>query len=208
LSEGHAATDDEALPGPEPDSTSAFRGGAPVVVEYVHDEEIAAAGLTVHVIHGEPAWRKWFLRVAGLYLIGVGVYCFTLVDQEPWLAAVGLAFLAGALLAFKGRKRIMLWRARRHHRGRPDGDRPLRVRLHDGGIDMHVEELADATFSWRHVSKAVLADTALLLYITAEEYIHLPRALIDADGLTRIVDAVHDHVPDIRVTDETLERAA
>lgn len=206
--DGRPSATSPATPGaPDPDAASTFRGGAPVIVEYVHDEDVAVAGLMVHVAHGEPAWRKWFLRVAGLYLVGIGLYCFTLVDQEPWLAAVGVVFLAGALFAFKGRARIMRWRARRHHRRRPDSDQRLRVRFHDDGIDMHVQDLADATFRWQHLTKAVLAESALLLYITAEEYIHLPRTQLDADGMTRLVAAVREHAPDVRVIDESLERS-
>ena len=173
------------------------------MVTYLHDEDTAAAGMTLHVLHGEPAWRRWFLRVAALYLLVMAGFCLSLVGEEPWMALLALVFLAAAALAAFGRRRLAGWRARRHHRRRPDADRQLTVRIHEDGVDLHVADLAEASFSWAHMTKAVVAPEALLLYVTSEEYIHLPRPHLEGDPRERVVRALRERVRDVRAPEDT-----
>jgi len=171
----------------------------PVVISFVWNEEhyVRAMG-----IYG----RTWGMRVFTLlawtftaYLLwmawGIATHPDATLAESGSYVALYL-FLALIMLYLRGPFQGL--RMRRNFRKRTNPQHEIRYVIDDDGFQAETVGLAKSEFNWGMLIKAMVADEALLVFLTPRQYQYIPLDDLDAGDRERLLAKVEEKIENIK----------
>jgi len=172
----------------------------PVVISFVWDEEHYIRAMAIY-------GRSWGMRVLTLLSWAFTAYLLwiawsyaahddaTLADSGPYVALYLL--LAAIMLYLRGPFQGL--RMRRNFRKRTDPQHEIRYVIDDEGFKAETVGLAKSEFNWGMPVKAMVADEALLVFLTPRQYQYVPLDGLDAADRERLLAKVEEKIENIKL---------